>query len=333
MVTGRDLAGWTPVRVFDRDGEPCVEWCDLTSERFDAPFFRETVERAVRRPFNRAFRVSTPLRGMLEQQEVEPGPDPRLFIFHGSRCGSTLIAQMLATLPRTRVVSEAEPIESVLRLPMFYRGWDSIELLDVVRATIRSLGGSRSVVDRSVIKFDPWHTLDAAVIRRAFPDVPAVYVYRHPLEVFASHARNVSGRMLAGPIEWHLARLKPELYGQLTFEDFCIRVLRRWSEAGLDAARTGAALVEYTELPGIVPRLAMRALECPAEGAWRTAMLHVARRDAKNRAVPFADDSAVKRLEVPSECRVRIESELMPLYAQLEKHRRARSTAEFVCDS
>src|SRR6266542_3419017 len=49
------------------------------------------------------------------RHEAQPGLSPSGFIFHMSRCGSTLISQMLAALPQNIVISEAGPIDSLLR--------------------------------------------------------------------------------------------------------------------------------------------------------------------------------------------------------------------------
>ena len=77
------LAGWAPIRVY-------------------------------REPFNLAFRRQTTLDD-LGQMDAERGSmRPAGLIFHMSRCGSTLVGQMLAALENTVVLSEAGPIDRVL---------------------------------------------------------------------------------------------------------------------------------------------------------------------------------------------------------------------------
>ena len=50
-----------------------------------------------------------------ELNERSAGLAPSLFLFHVSRCGSTLISQMLAALPQNVVISEAGPMDAILR--------------------------------------------------------------------------------------------------------------------------------------------------------------------------------------------------------------------------
>ena len=69
----------------------------------------------LRRPFNLVFRRQTPVEALEELYEAEPGIYPTGFIFHMSRCGSTLVSQMLAALPADIVVSEASVIDGALR--------------------------------------------------------------------------------------------------------------------------------------------------------------------------------------------------------------------------
>lgn len=105
------LDGWTPIRVHWRD-EPVVEWCWTDDLPFADPFFVQTIERALRSPFSLLFRRETPIG---ELDELEPGLEPNGFVFHVSRCGSTLVSGMLASSPRHLVLSEPLPVDHVLR--------------------------------------------------------------------------------------------------------------------------------------------------------------------------------------------------------------------------
>src|SRR5262245_14392800 len=111
MTSATPPEGWVPVWVDCRGPSPTVEWCDLGPCRFCEPFFDRTVEAALRQPFHQLFRVQTPI----DVLESEGAKRPTGFIFHMGRCGSTLIAQLLASLESTVVISEAQPIDAVLR--------------------------------------------------------------------------------------------------------------------------------------------------------------------------------------------------------------------------
>lgn len=142
-----DLSGWTPVRISsDADGHH-VEWRDYGRACFQEPFFQDTVQR-----YPEAARKCTPLEHLLA---IEPSWEPTALVFHQSRCGSTLVSQMLAALPEHVVISEAAPIDSLLHclatqdLEMQIRG---------LRAVVQALTAPRTGQEKCCfLKLDPWH--------------------------------------------------------------------------------------------------------------------------------------------------------------------------------
>ena len=79
--------------------------------------FRRNHLRLSATPLQPALPATDSIDVLLEWQEQSPGLPPSGFIFHMSRCGSTLAARMLAASPRNIVLSEADPIDYVLRAP------------------------------------------------------------------------------------------------------------------------------------------------------------------------------------------------------------------------
>ncbi len=111
-VTDDDMHGWLPIRAWLRDGEWRVDWCWFGEQRLTQPFYRDEVDLALRLPFNQAFRRDTPLATLLDWQAASPGLTPGAFIFHASRCGSTLLAQMLADGRRGSVDQAGNPTQA-----------------------------------------------------------------------------------------------------------------------------------------------------------------------------------------------------------------------------
>ena len=166
--------------------EPVVDWA-IVDGPFREPFFEQTADRAMQHPFNQVFTRSTPLRALEALHAQEPGIAPTGFVFHMSRCGSTLIAQMLAQLSATIVLSEAQPLDALLRLRQ--QGVDEEALIGWLRAMVSALGRPRFGEQRLFVKFHAWHVLELPLIARAFPGVPWVFVFREPRAVLRSHAR------------------------------------------------------------------------------------------------------------------------------------------------
>src|SRR5215216_3426983 len=138
------LDGWTPIRLYWLQSSAFVDWCHSGELRFTDPFFDQTIEKCLRHPFNLLFRHQTPVDTLRLRHEARPGLPPTGFVFHLSRCGSTLISQMLAALPQNVVISEAPPLDSALRArfnnPRMTEGMRTLWLQWVVSA----LGQQRS---------------------------------------------------------------------------------------------------------------------------------------------------------------------------------------------
>src|SRR4051812_44629666 len=88
------LDNWVPLRLYDRDGRAMVDWAHVGGERFVDPFFEQTITRCLRHPADVMFRHQTPVETLRDLYEQRRGVEPSGFIFHMSRCGSTLLAQM-----------------------------------------------------------------------------------------------------------------------------------------------------------------------------------------------------------------------------------------------
>ena len=189
---------WAPIRIYWREGQPFVDWCYMGSERYTEPFYYLTTEGKLRQPFNVLFRHQTPLEFLGELYEQAPGLAPTGFIFHMSRCGSTLVSQMLASVERNLVISEPPPIDSVLRANIVSTSVTDEQRIEWLKWIVGALGQDRNGEKYYFIKFDSWSAIDLDLIRRAFPEVPWVFLYRNPVEVIVSHMRLRGAQMIPG---------------------------------------------------------------------------------------------------------------------------------------
>jgi len=241
-----DLARWTPVRLSLQPPEATLDWAALSGIRFEEPFFDQTVARWADRPVQR-----TGLRE-LALLDAEPSLDPMGFVFHMSRCGSTLVSRLLSTLPGMVVVSEPGPVNALLEIdPALV---DADARATVLRLLIRALGRVRFGDERHyVVKLSSWNVRLLPLFRAAFPDVPWVFVHRDPAAVMAS--------ILAGPPGWMQLRRFPRhaeyLFGidaveSMAPEEFCARALAAMIEAWLAEAPPDALTIDYRTLPGAI---------------------------------------------------------------------------------
>src|SRR5688572_3417330 len=134
-MRARDLANWAPIAI-NTQKSLAVVWCRIGRTRFSAPFFEQTIDEALRRPFNVLFQQHTSIDELCSLVDEQPGLQPDGFIFHMSRCGSTLVSQMLAASPANLVISEAAPIDAVLRAHLRDRSISDEQRIDWLRSII-----------------------------------------------------------------------------------------------------------------------------------------------------------------------------------------------------
>ncbi|MCW3847201.1 sulfotransferase [Sphingomonas sp. LB-2] len=308
---------WLPARCAIEAGF-AIDWYHYAAAPLAEPFFADTRNRAGMRPFNQLFRYRTQF-GDFIQADREGALQPDGFIFHMSRCGSTLVSQMLAALPGTIVVSEADMLDMIVQLPLLAQGVSNELHIDALRAVVAALGRDRSgTSQRYFIKLDSWHTLALPLFRQAFPDVPWIFLYREPVEVLVSQER-MRGTQTAPGV------LPPQIFGFTEAEmslpdvDYIARVLARTCSAVTDQWELGGGLaVDYRELPdamltrilphfGIDPAPGERALLDAASG-----------RDAKAPDTGFKPDSARKREEAGPATRAAAERHMAAVHARLQ---------------
>lgn len=319
------LTGWIPIRFyFGQQSRPMLDWCYLGERRFTEPFFEQTIERCLRHPFNLLFRHQTPVEVLAEMYEAEPGLSPTGLIFHMSRCGSTLISQMLASLPQNIVISEAGTIDTILRANFLNPGITDNQQIDWLRWMTSALARRRQDQEQHLlIKFDSWHTLSMPLILRAFPGVPWIFVYRDPVEVIVSHLRVPSGRMLSGMTETQRLGLDIETIARMPLEEYCAMVTARICETALQHRRDDGAgtIISYKQLPEAVYSLIPDVFHLTYCEADLERMRDAAQFDAKDPSTRFVDDTTTKRRAATDAVRQAADKWVGSLYEQLEAQR------------
>ena len=310
---------WIPVRCFWQEDQAFIDWCFFGKTRLTEPFFDDSVMKRFREPFNLLFRHQTPIEFLGELNEFSEGLKPTGFIFHLSRCGSTLVSQMLAALEQNIVVSEASPIDFVLRTG------DMPDELRVkwLRWMINAFGQKRLAGEKNYfIKFDSWNTLQLNLVTRAFPGVPWIFLYRNPVEIIVSHIRQRGAQMIPGIIKEILPELSFEKSLQISSEEYCARVLGKICQSALDSLQNGEGLaVNYTELPAGVKEKILRHFNVELENGDAENMLAATRFDAKNPSLNFSSDTERKKKEASEAAVSASEIFVNQYYEVLEKFR------------
>lgn len=315
------------MRLYWQGTVPMVDWCYLGGLRFTHPFFNQTIETALQRPFSLFFRHQTNLDFLDALNSACPGLAPTGFIFHMSRCGSTLVAQMLAALPRALVISEAGPIDFVLsggRTPA-----TTEQRARWLSRLIGALGRPRDPGQANYfLKFDSWHILQLPLIRETFPQVPWVFLYRDPLDVLASHRHQTGAQMLPGTVFPPLLPLDGELLARMPLDEYGARVLARLCQAGLTYAREmGGTLLNYSQLPGAVESTLLPLWNIACGESDRQSLRQASQRDAKNPALPFEGRRSLPPSASAERLKALADQWLRPIYDELEAERLRQSNS------
>lgn len=321
------LKGWVPIRLYWQGSEPWVDWCYLGTKRFTDFFFEATIFGALELPFNTLFRHQTPISVLQEWHSESSGLRPTAFVFHSSRCGSTLVSQMLAALSQTIVLSEPPPVDvlarSYLRVPHVPVEQRAAWLQWMVSAVGQRRTGAEHYY---FIKFEPRTTLELPLLRHAFPDVPWIFLYRNPVEVLVSVLTQTAplttpGFTFPDPLGLDLTQLSA-----IPADEYAARMIGKLTEAAVQHHDEMCTLVNYSELPdilwnGLERQLGMTMTPGDIEIMRRQCSFH-----AKSPGKPFQSDTEKKNRDASDRIRLLAEQWIMPHYRALEEIRQGQHT-------
>lgn len=318
--------GWVPFRFYWRGDEPMVDWCYLGATRFTEPFFEATIDSVIHTPFNSLFRRRTPMAELARWNAECPGLKPAGFIFHMSRCGSTLITQLLASLPQYVVLSEPPPLCSLLQPRLGGPDASAAQKAVWLRWLVSALGQPRidrnTEVERRVfVKFDPPSIVALPLVRQAFPDVPWIFVYREPAEVIVSNLRVMSPWATPGLLA-QLPGIDRALIPSMPEDEYAARAIAMVTElASRYFPDPLGMLVNYTQLPAIVWGELQHHFGMAFSAAEIDGLKRVATFNAKRPKEIFANDSEQKTRDAAGRVRLLADRWIQPHYARLEELR------------
>ncbi len=302
-------ADFLPVGVILLRGELAIEWLWLGMDGLQEPFYYRSTERADLLPVNALLRCATPLAAL---DRFASAPPPDGLIFHMSRCGSTLVSQMLAASPHHVVVSEAPFFDNVVQLasagavPEYLVNAAAAALLRYREGTNR----------RGFIKVDPLHSLALPMLRRLFPQTPWVFLYRDPAEVLVSQRRLPGLHVQQGfhPLDSLGVlggdQVERDAYPAWVTEHICRAAL-------VERGDPNGLFVNYACLPQAVTTAILPHFRISPDDAMLSAMGHAAGQNAKAPENAFVGDTDEKQAEAVAT--LRVPDSLNHAYAQLEQ--------------
>jgi len=323
VITAQQLQGYLPVQLNLRQHGADLSWCFVGEKALNEAFFDDSIIKLLRQPFNQLFRPETDIEMMAKVVQELPCLTPTAFIFHMSRCGSTLLAQMFAASTSNIVISEASAIDKVLYASKHFSNLSVQMHLQWLQTCVLCLGQQRAAAQsRYVVKLDSWHTRHLAMFEQAFPNVPWVFLYRDPLEVLVSNLTQRAGYAIPGVA--NSVNEDVSLLDALSMskEQYLASLLAQTCRFALTYAHSARALfVNYEDLPfKALPKiLAHFGIKPSPEELSK--MHAVSRINVKQPGQEFVSDSKRKQDQADELARHFSDLMLKPLYQQLESLR------------
>lgn len=125
---------------------------------------------------------------------------PTGFLFHESRCGSTLASNMLVAMDpsKTRMYSESQPLGRTLRscVENGPERCDVDAVVKLLKDIVYMMGRTKDPNEtRLFMKFQPLEEFGLSLLQKAFPETPWIFIYRDPNHVMASNMQDRGGSL------------------------------------------------------------------------------------------------------------------------------------------
>ncbi len=174
------------------------------------------------------------------------------FIFHMSRCGSTLATQMLAHNERFFVLSEPTIINAVLDPDLKILDKKRRELLKSVVNALSACSPGRC--EYFFIKFRSWNTLYIDMVLKEFPKTKWLFIHRNGLEVMSSVLKKPPGwlrsRARYGKYFSKYLNLDEESLMFIEESEYISRILGSFCESAKKANSDKGTFLDYRDLKG-----------------------------------------------------------------------------------
>jgi len=245
-----DLKGWLPVDAVIVDGRPGLLWMDMAGMELAEPFFQQTVEHAKAENRRELF---TEFDVLLQLEKEVESVTPTGFIFHSSRCGSTLVANACRAVSNSIVLSEAHPIDKLIARFITDADHTVKESLYSVflRGAAHALAQRRKGNEQHLfIKFACCSVAQLERIKRIWPNVPWLFLYRDPVETIVSNLKDVppwlvdsDRRVLAS-----ITNTSPAEIAEMSLEELCARTIGSLYSTAYNLADGNSMLLNYKQL-------------------------------------------------------------------------------------
>jgi len=241
--------GFLPVDAVVVDGRPGLQWMDMSGVNLAEPFFQQTVER-LRADGRRE--LFTEFDVLLELEKQLDSVQPTGFIFHSSRCGSTLVANACRAIKNSIVLSEANAIDKLIARFITDPGDVKTSLYSVfLRGVVHALAQRRTGNEEHLfIKFGCCSFGQIQQIKCIWPNVPWLFLYRDPVETIVSNLKDVPPWLLDDDrrVLASIVGKSPDEVAEMSLEQLCARTIGSLFSTAHRLTNDGQLLLNYKQL-------------------------------------------------------------------------------------
>ncbi|CCE09336.1 conserved hypothetical protein [Bradyrhizobium sp. STM 3843] len=301
-----------PVNILREGSGFAVAFKSIPPEAFTDPFVAETTARFTEPPIERRLETIGDARGL---ETIAP----RGIIYHVSKCGSTLVSQLLKRLDDIIVYSQPDALNDLLMPPHASSAEQLIQAL-------RALGALFADHARRpyVLKLESWNVLYCRLLQQAFPATPSVFCIRDPIDVAVSvmedpdpgvwyrHLKSGNNPFFAQFGLDAAARLAPGDYIALFYTRFCAAIRQLEPQS--------SRIIRYDGMPESIWRTVAPAFNLPVPAAALARMQQAAEfysKDPLGTQRTFVADSTGKRQRVAADVSAAIDAVARPAYEQM----------------
>jgi hypothetical protein len=255
------LNNWYPIRVYAENNELKCRWKYFKGIEFTDPFFNETILKASCLEINsRPYRSVSDLNILTEWSNTVNSVEPTLFIFHISRCGSTLLSQSLGMHDQHIVLSEVPFIDDILKKLDIDEWLINTKYQAILKSAIGLYGRINSTNKKKLfIKTDSWHLYYLPLFRLLYPSTPLLLLFRRPDEVLYSQQKKRGMHAVPGVISDSILGILSNKSNIANFDGHMIKVLESYYASLIKFAQNDdlSFLANYNEgIEQIINRLA-----------------------------------------------------------------------------
>jgi len=313
--------GWIPNRIVRKDE---THFLELSRLRYPSPretFIAFDLEKSGQK-------VYMPPYELLKQNKYTHNNKPAAFIFHLSRCGSTVLSEMFRPLHKYQIVAESEAIGNMFQTFNCSHEKQVIALQNMIGLFQRSL---RPNDEELIFKLSSWNAVTIRIFQVAFPDTPCFFLYRDPAEVMVSMLRKPPAWLNRKKIAVKLEENKrtgngnlqrdfyTEMLARVHYEDtlsdteLYARLLGDICQCIVDAPQPVLSM-DYTSLPESMPNIIAPYFGLEIENTDLNRIMAASQLDTKEigSRKSFVPDSEKKQKAVTAEIKQAVECHILP---------------------